>query len=137
MKRPTSEFPNKTSAFESALVILKLIDSKENETGAAVTRFRVSEKTLKRLFSRKRIPPDYLQEVQEWLFDAGWALVFAGTTFAMIKISTVEKWARLASKRIENELAEIASGTFDFGSLMHLMKRAPNRDDEEDATGGD
>lgn len=113
--------PRRPDALEGALLVLRLIESKEKELGKGITRFRVSESTLKRLWGRKRIPLDYLHEVEEWLLRAGWALFFTGSTYAMIKATAVEGWNRLTSKRIETELDEVARGEFDFTKLRHLL----------------
>ena len=130
----------KSSPHETALLLLSLVaarekDLKEKETGkeAAVRRFRMSETTFKRLATRKRIPTEFLLEVQEWLFDAGWSLFFTGSTYAMIKSDTVDGWVRLGSKRIDDQLAAVERGTFDFDSLAHLL--AKPRDGGDD--GGD
>jgi hypothetical protein len=81
----------------------------------------MSETTFKRLATRKRIPTEFLLEVQEWLFEAGWSLFFTGSTYAMIKSDTVDGWVRLGSKRIDDQLAAVERGTFDFNSLAHLL----------------
>jgi hypothetical protein len=121
------------------LLTLSLVTSrekqlKEKETGkeVAVSRFRMSETTFERLANRKRIPTEFLAEVQEWLFDAGWTLFFTGSTYAMIKSDTVDGWVRLGSKRIADQLEAVRRGTFDFSLLAHLLEP---RDDAED--GGD
>jgi hypothetical protein len=106
-----------------SLIAAREKNLKEKETGkeAAVRRFRMSETTFKRLATRKRIPTEFLLEVQEWLFEAGWSLFFTGSTYAMIKSDTVDGWVRLGSKRIDDQLAAVERGTFDFNSLAHLL----------------
>ncbi len=126
--------PHKPNALQGALLVLALVDSKEREIGKSVTRFRVSQVTLSRLFCRKRISLDYLHEVEEWLLAAGWALFFAGSTYAMIRVSAVEGWNRLASKRIESELDQVARGTFNFTKFTPLLinlDEAANANDDE------
>jgi hypothetical protein len=131
--------PHKPSALEGALLILGLAEAKEanrrgepngeepgdEASGEAarprLRRFRVSETTLKRVLGRQRIPLDYLAEVQEWLLDAGWALFFAGSSYAMIRSSSVEGWTRLSSKLIKTELDEVSRGQFKFETLYHLL----------------
>jgi len=119
-----SSLPHKPDALEGALLVLALVDSKEKETSKGITRFRVSESTLSRLFGRKRIPLGYLHEVEEWLLTAGWAMFFAGSTYAMIRVTAVAGWNRLASGRIRTELEEVARGQFDFTKLRHLLMPA-------------
>jgi hypothetical protein len=125
--------------YETALLLLSLVasrerDLKEKQTGkgVAVSRFRMSETTLKRLANRKRIPTEFLGEVQEWLFEAGWSLFFTGSTYAMIKSATVDGWVRLGSKRIADQLEAVRQGTFDFNSLSHLIGPSESADDGED-----
>src|SRR5437868_5571509 len=90
---------------ETALLLVLLADSKNREREEAtrphadsskdrdgvrkVRRFRISEATLKAVAGRRRIPPKFLREVEEWLFDAGWALMFAANTYAMIEVAAV------------------------------------------------
>lgn len=127
--------PHKPDALEGALLVLALVDSKEREVGKGITRFRVSESTLSHLFARKRIPLGYLHEVEEWLLTADWALFFAGSTYAMIRVTAVEGWNRLASKRLKSELDEVARGEFDFTKLHDLLVAAEEEELELDAVG--
>ncbi len=125
--------PHRPDALEGALLVLRLIESKEKEIGKGITRFRVSETTLKLLWGRSRISLDYLHEVVEWLLTKDWALFFAGSTYAMIKVTAVEGWNRLASKRIKTELDEVARGEFDFTKLRHLLMPGEEGKSEFDA----
>ena len=90
--------------------------TKQQELGGnrEVTRARLSEITLQRLFNRRRISPEWLAEVQEWLFRFGWVLFFAGTTYAVIKIKVIDGWGRISSKRIQADLEKVGSGQFDY-----------------------
>ena len=67
---------------------------------------------------------------------SGWALVFAGSTYGAIKVSAVESWPRLSSKRIEADLQQVSRGGFDFSTLEHLLDSANDEsadaDDEND-----
>jgi hypothetical protein len=74
---------------------------------------------------------DFLAEVQEWLFRAGWALFYAGTTFAMVKTKAVEGWPRVSSKRFRGELERVARGEFDFDRHFHLLEEQRRDSDEE------
>src|SRR5215211_7711324 len=53
---------------------------------------------------RRRISPEFVEEVAEWLPGAGVTLFFAGTTYAVVKTSVVESWPRVTSKRITADL---------------------------------
>ena len=86
-----------------------------------ITRARLSEITLQRLFKRRRISPELLADVQEWLFRVGWVLFFAGTTYAVVKMEVINGWGRISSKRIGEDLEKVGKGKFDYDSLEHLL----------------
>ena len=127
--------PFRPTAFQSALLLLRLHElrdeEKKNKTKTketeekkvqGMTRFRVSELTLKRISGRPRLHPEFLIEMQDWLLRAGWAFFFADRSFGMIKLEAVETWTRLGSKRIAKELDDVAKGDFDFGPLLELAE---------------
>jgi hypothetical protein len=131
--------PFQPTAFQAALLVLRLRQSREEEkvgsraTGTkqpGMTRFRISEATLRRLCGRPRLHPAFLTEVQDWLLRAGWVMFFTGRSFGIIELDSVESWTRLGSKRISNELAAIAKGEFDFTPLLKLADaEGPAEDD--------
>ena len=107
---------------QCAMLIVHLLAARQQELGnREVTRARLSEITLQRLFKRQRISPEFLAEVQEWLFRVGWILFFAGTTYAVVKMKVVDGWGRISSKRIQAELEKVGRGEFDYDSLEHLL----------------
>jgi hypothetical protein len=106
---------------ECALLLLRLIENKEQERKGRMTRMRLSDLTLKRLWDRARLTREFLAEVEEWLLAAGWALIFAGSTFAAVKVSSVENWPRISWKRIAEELASVSRDEYDFTALEHLL----------------
>ena len=127
--------PFRPTAFQSALLLLRLHElrdeEKKNKTKTkdteekkvqGMTRFRVSELTLKRISGRPRLHPEFVIEMQDWLLRAGWALFFAGRSFGMIKLEAVETWTRLGSKRIADELDAVAKDGFDFTPLLQLAE---------------
>ncbi len=116
--RPEAGAPQiyKPTARECALLLLHLMSDKERESDKAVTRFRVSELSLKRLWGRRRILPEFAEEVADWLARAGVTLFFAGSTYAAVKTAVVEGWPRVTSKRLNADLRAVAQGSFDTGS---------------------
>jgi hypothetical protein len=106
--------PYQPDALECAILLLRLV-------GPERTRARLAEITLKRLWNRRRLRDDFLREVQDWLFRAGWALFYAGTTFAIVKTKAVEGWPRVTSKDLRAELAKVARGDFDFSRHYDLL----------------
>ena len=108
---------------QCAMLIIHLLKERQQELGGnrEVTRARLSEITIQRLFKRRRISSEFLAEVQEWLFRVGWILFFAGTTYAVVKMKVVDGWGRISSKRIQRDLEKVGTGEFDFDSLEDLL----------------
>ena len=126
----------KPTGREAALLLLRLIEAKDKDSDAdrPRTRARLAEITLKRLWNRNRLEEQFLAEVSEWLLTAGWALLFAGSTYGAVRTSVVENWSPISSKRIQGELDAVAAGQFDFTKLERLLD-GPREDDriDEDA----
>jgi hypothetical protein len=120
--------PNKR---QCAMLILHLLDTKQGEVlgNRVVTRARLSEITLQRLFMRRRISPELLAEVQEWLFRVGWVLFFAGTTYAVVKIKVIDGWGRISSKKIQPDLEKVGKGDFDYDPLERLLLEPGEHED--------
>jgi hypothetical protein len=117
---PTDRFYQPTPR-EAALLVLHVLRTKEVEAGREVTRARLTDITLRRLWSRTRISNELVLEVQEYLLHAGWVLFWAGSSYAVIQISSVEGWSRISSKRIEDDLRKVKVGKFDFELLEPLL----------------
>ena len=139
--------PFRPTAFQSALLLLRLHQSRDEEKAKdkaktkpktkpkdkeekGVTRFRVSELTLKRICGRPRLHPEFLIEMQDWLLRAGWAFFFADRSFGMIKLEAVESWTRLGSKRIATELDDVAKDGFEWAPLLQLAE--PDQSAQDD-----
>lgn len=138
--------PYKSSPQETALLLLLLVSDKEKEDEqekqlnrderttkkdkGPITRFRVSELTLKKLAVRKRLHTDFLLELQDWLLDAGWSLFFTGSSYALIKSESAEGWVRLGSKRIRSVLDQVRNGTYEFQKLEELIASTESSQDD-------
>ena len=48
-------------------------------------------------------------------------MFYAGTTFGLVKVRSVEGWPRVTSKELETELKKVARGQFDFSRYYHLL----------------
>jgi hypothetical protein len=106
---------------QCAMLILHLLATKQEEADRQVTRARLSEITLQRLFGRQRISPEFLNEVQEWLFRVGWVLFFAGSSYAVVRIKVIDGWGRISSKLIKEDLEKVRQGEDIFEDLEHLL----------------
>jgi hypothetical protein len=100
-----------------------------------VSRARLTEITIRRLWRRTRVPEGFLLEVQEFLLSAGWALFWAGSSYAIIRVAAVEGWPRISSKRIEDDLQRLARGRFDFDGIEHLLLSHDDIADQEEDRG--
>jgi hypothetical protein len=121
----------KPSDRESALLLLHLIAVRDSGREKPTTRLRLSESTLKRLWNRKRLSDDFLCGVSEWLLTAGWALFYAGSSYAAVQTSAVENWPAISSKRIWKDIKAVREGRFVFDTFEHLFP-IYNEDEQAD-----
>jgi hypothetical protein len=126
------------NAREAALLVLHLMDHGGMDR-RPVSRARLTEITIRRLWGRTRVPEGFLLDVQEILLGAGWALFWAGSSYAIIKVAAVEGWPRISSKRIENDLERLSreqrfSDGF-FKEIEHLLLRGDDHAGEEEDRG--
>ncbi len=117
---------------QCAMLIAHLLARKQELAGREVTRARLSEITLQRLFGRQRISPEFLVEVQEWLFRVGWVLFFAGTTYAVVNSKVIDGWRRISSKLIKEDLEKVRRGEPIFDDLEHLLLDPETPCEDED-----
>jgi len=128
---PATNCASRPDERQCAMLIAHLLAAKQQDLpgNRELTRARLSEITLRRLFMRRRISPEFLAEVQEWLFRAGWVLFFAGTTYAVVKMKTVDGWGRISSERIRGDLDKVDEGGFAYDALEYLLGRFEERED--------
>ena len=135
---PEQEIPRhayQPTARECAMLLLQLIEAKHTQTGKDVTRTRLSEATLRKLWCRSRLTTEFVHKVQEWLFMSGWVLFFAGTTYAIINVHVVEGWMRISAKRLSTEIGNVRCGKFDFAELEHLLLRTEESEEDSEEDG--
>src|SRR5437016_1260326 len=113
---------------QCVLLLLLLVRERQDRRGKPTSRARLSEITLKRMWNREVLSRPFLDEVQEWLLTAGWTLIYAGSTYAAIKVDSVLDWPRHSAKRLANEVNRVAQGTYDFAELEQRLLRDPVRD---------
>jgi hypothetical protein len=133
---------HKPDARQCALLYLGLVQEREARRAKdaerkLMTRARLAESTLKRLWSRERLDEKFLSEVQDWLLGAGWALFNAGSIFGAVKLEAVENWPSLAAKNLQSELDKVAAGKLDVFEeielkLVETAETEPQSDNEDD-----
>jgi hypothetical protein len=126
---------HKPDARQCALLLLRLIEERGQRRKEKTTRVRLAELTLKKLWNRKRLTDQFLEEVGEWLLTAGWVLIYASSTFGAVKIDVVENWPRVSFKNLTHEIDQVVRDKFNFDNLEHLMTiddgGAQTSDDDE------
>lgn len=122
------------TAYEAALMILKMRRAYEGESGRELTRFRMSRKTLRLVAGRERVRDALVDELDEALRELGWLLFENGDHYCVLKIDRTDSWQRIASKRIRDELkrAQDPKGKFDFDALAKTLRieEEPEEPDE-------
>ncbi len=121
------------TARQCALLIVRVMQAREQETNREVSRARISQNTIRRLCNRAQIASDFLLEIQEILLAAGWCLFLVSPShFAIIKAKSVEGWGRISSKRIGEELKSVPIGRYNFDNLEPLLLMAEKDPEEEE-----
>jgi len=121
----------KPDARESALLFLRLMEAREMDKGKPMTRARLPRGTLKDLWKREKLTPQFLEEVHEWMLTAGWTLVDAGSTFAAVRVDAVLNWPRVSLARINDELLQVSNGEYDYEQLEHLWASETEEEGDE------
>jgi len=116
---------------ECALLLLHVMDTKEKESGRPVTRFRLSEMSMRRLCLRAQISADFTAEVANWLSRAGVTLCFVGPAYIVLRTEVLDSWLRITTKRLSSDLRRVSEGEFNFSELERLMI-IPEKNEESD-----
>ena len=106
---------------QAAILLLRNIELRDEDRHKPMTRAQFTAPMLRRLWNRPRLSPEFLEHVSAWLAVAGWCFFNAGATYAAVRISAVKNWPRLGTKRIEDQLDEVAKGEFPFEDHEHLL----------------
>lgn len=105
--------------YQAALFVLKTLRSYEDESGRQLSRFRISRRTLRIIAGRTHLREAFVAEVADNLRDLGWLMFESGDHYCFIRSARVDKWQRIAAKRIRDDLAEAqnSSREYDFDAL--------------------
>jgi hypothetical protein len=121
--------PGLPNPLQCALLLLALVEAKQDEVRTEITRLRLSQLTLTKLWGRQRLGRELVDEIKEWLHRAGWVLFEAGRMFAMIKIDRVESWPRLTSKHMAGDLSAVFRSEYEYERLYKLVTRVQAEED--------
>ncbi len=106
---------------EAAILLLRSIALRDEDRHKPMTRAQLTAPMLRRLWNRPRLSAEFLEHVSAWLAVAGWCFFNASATYAVVRISAVKNWPRLGTRRINEELDEVAKGEFSFDDYEHLL----------------
>lgn len=124
---------------ETALLLARLAEEKEERRDTEVKNLRLSKATFQKVSNRKMLSPEFLGGVQQWLLHCGWVLFEAGQVFGLVRLKTVENWPRCSSQRIDETLQEVKAGEYVFSKLEHLleMPKAEGKGSKADSASDD
>lgn len=107
------------TSYQAALLILRAHEAYQAESDRALTRFRLSRKTMRRLSGRTNLRDAFIDDVKEEMIEFGWAMFPVGDQYALLKLDRVDSWQRIAAGRIASELRNAIESpdSFDFDSL--------------------
>jgi hypothetical protein len=107
---------------ETALLLARLAEEKEERRDSEVKSLRLSKATFQKVSNRKMLSSEFLGGVQQWLLHCGWVLFEAGQVFGLVRLKAVENWPRCSSQNIDETLQEVKAGKYVFSKLEHLLE---------------
>ncbi|NTW80054.1 MAG: hypothetical protein HGB32_07895 [Geobacteraceae bacterium] len=95
---------------ECALIIASTIARSAAEDDKKITRFQMSLQSLLKISCRKLVDNLYLDSLCSEFAELGWAMFqLDNTRYAFIRISSVESWRKISSRRMEDAVNEFKS----------------------------
>jgi hypothetical protein len=122
-----------------AVLLLRLLLNRRAKSrksrGVGYSRTRLNGITLRKLWKRETVTPQFVEQVSRELINHGWILFPAQTKnmFAAIKLDVVENWPVTPAAILREELDKIEEGKFSFRKLkaeLHVAEE--DGDDDED-----
>jgi hypothetical protein len=136
-REPMPMRKTKPDARQCALLLLALLEKRATKRNRTLSRARLSELTLRKLWQRNSFGPSFVFAVNEWLNDVSWAIFFAGTTYGAVRTGVVESWTTVAAKWLAEDADAIAGGTYDYADLEQTLFSENNDEDAEDEEDAD
>lgn len=111
---------------ETAILLLLLRRRREEETGKALSRFRISRSTMRRVSGRHNLRDSFVHEVDLALRERGWALLPVSDNYGLVRLDVVGGWVRVSAKRIANDIeqAHNPKAEFDFDAVDEVAEQA-------------
>jgi|SRR5215469_555746 len=92
------------NAAEAATLTLCLGRDYAEEKGTRLTRFRISNRSLREISGRSHLRDVFLEEWAAALDQMGWKVIWCGDHNGLIRKDAIDGWSRLSSKRIASQL---------------------------------
>jgi hypothetical protein len=92
------------SAADVAVLTVHLAYRYADEKHTNLTRFRVSNRSLRKIAGRSHLREAFLEEWAAALAEMGWMVIWHGDNNALIRTAAIDGWARISSKRIAADL---------------------------------
>ena len=105
---------------QASLFIVLCVSRYCQARGKATTRFRFTVSNFKKLCGRQRLRTEFILALEEELLELGWALVQTHNYYGVVRVEAVEKWARIATKRVSDELNNFAKGNLSRQRMRDL-----------------
>lgn len=117
---------------EAALLVLFLIKSYDDEKERTTTRARISTKTLRRISFRARLRDSFIDDWTDALAELGWGAFQFDDHFALVQLSSVDGWPRIAATRLKDTLQRLKSYKADvFSEILDTLGESEEIDDLE------
>ena len=106
---------------ETALLLARLAEEKEERRDTEVKNLRLSKATFQKVSNRKMLSPEFLGGVPTVVVALRMG-AFGCELFGPARLKTVENWPRCSSQRIDETLQEVKAGEYVFSKLEHLLE---------------
>jgi hypothetical protein len=114
---------------QCAALLSEMMHAHGSLHGKAVTRARVSLKTLRRVCCRRALRDKFFEDLATSLLDWGWVFITGpNERYGLLAETSLEGWTRVTSASIADVLKKVRRGDFDFDVLEEKL----DEDDVDD-----
>ena len=112
---------------DQVVSMLKLVLlERQAQLGRPITRARISQDSIRKLCGRGQLSLKRLNDLQEALLCSGWALFcISFNYFAIVRLSSVEGWARISTSRLHSYFLEDGKGIAGVETRLEKLLEGP------------
>ena len=108
---------------QCAALLSEMMHAHGSLHGKAVTRARLSLKTLRRVCCRRALRDKFFEDLATALLDWGWVFITGpNDRYGLLAETSLEGWTRVTSASIAEVLKEVRRGEFDFDALEERLE---------------